>query len=476
MAGMTRLLQAGTPLGAGVLTLQRMAGKEELGRLPEFELGFVSRRGDIKPEEILGKNITWTLELADGAQRYFNGFVTSFADDGESDAGLFEAGGKGTVYLYTATVHPWLWFLTRAANCRIFQNLSVPEIVDQVFKDYKFADTKKVQLRADYPKKEFNVQYRESDFNFVCRLLEQEGIYFAFEYDDGKNTLVLMDSQGAHKATPALEAPFHHDTAALRTRTATARGARSARYQPGKYVVDEFDWMKPRVAMSGDGLPEVRKPHDLAEFEIYDYPGEYDQPAEERSTRRRASRSCRRRTSVRGAGNVRRPRPGRQFKLQDHPRRRDNARVPPHRGEYAARRASHASGAQTVRQFSATSWRSAPTAAVPPARRSTPKPSAAAADARSWSARRARRSTPTSTAASRCSSTGTATARRTRTARAGCASRSRGPARTGASSSIPRIGQEVIVDFLEGDPDRPIVTGRVYNAEDDAALRAARPT
>jgi type VI secretion system secreted protein VgrG len=464
MAGMTRLLQAGTPLGAGVLTLQRMAGKEALGRLPEFELGFVSRRGDIKPEEILGKNITWTLELADGAQRYFNGFVTSFADDGESDAGLFEAGGKGTVYLYTATVHPWLWFLTRAANCRIFQNLSVPEIVDQVFKDYKFADTKKVQLRADYPKKEFNVQYRESDFNFVCRLLEQEGIYFAFEYDDGKNTLVLMDSQGAHKVTPALEAPFHHDTAALRDKDCYGSWSAEREIQTGKYVVDEFDWMKPRVAMSGDGLPEVRKPHDLAEFEIYDYPGEYDQPAEgAQYAKTRIEELHTKYETFFGAGNVRRSAPGRLLKLQDHPRRSYNAEYLLTGVNYAATDGSLASGGE-VAMFSCNVVAISSKATFRPGRL-TPKPIVQGTQSAivvgpageeiytdeygrikvqfHWD---------------RYSKTDENSSCWVRVAQPVAG-------KEWGFVTLPRIGQEVLVDFLEGDPDHPVVIGTLYNGE-----------
>ena len=93
-----------------------------------------------------------------------------------------------------------------------------------MFESYPFADVKKVQLRSDYPKREYNVQYRETDFNFVCRLFEQEGLYFAFEYDNGRNTLVLMDSLSAHNQLPAITVPFARRKAAPPSRTASCRG------------------------------------------------------------------------------------------------------------------------------------------------------------------------------------------------------------------------------------------------------------
>jgi type VI secretion system secreted protein VgrG len=196
---MARLLKGETPLkdgqGQQAMVLLRMSGHEELGRLPEFQLEFRSKRGDIKPKEILGINRSWAIELAAGEVRYFNGFVTRFAEAGEAPTSAFEDGSKGKSYLYRATVHPWLWFLTRASNCRIFQNMTVPDIVKQVFGDYSFANFEP-KLTGSYPQKEFSVQYRETDFNFVCRLLEQEGIHTVWAYDNGRNTLLLVDSDG----------------------------------------------------------------------------------------------------------------------------------------------------------------------------------------------------------------------------------------------------------------------------------------
>jgi type VI secretion system secreted protein VgrG len=470
VASNARLLQAGTPLGAGVLTLQRMSGKEELGRLPEFQLDFVSRRGDIKLDEILGKNLTWTLELADGGQRYFNGFVTSFADNGESDASVFEAGGKGTVYKYLATVHPWLWFLTRTANCRIFQNLSVPQIVDQVFKGYKFADAREVQLGAGYPKKEFCVQYRETDFNFVCRLLEQEGIYFAFEYGDGKNTLMLMASQGAHQTLPKLEAPFHQDIAALRDKDGYGSWSAEREIQPGRYLIDEYDCMTPRVAMLGDGLPEIKKTHDLAEFEIYDYPGEYDKPAEgTQYAKTRIEELHTKYETFFGAGNVRQTAPGRLLKLQDHPRSSYNAEYLLTGVNYAATAGNLASGGEAA-MFSCNAVAISSKAIFRPARL-TPKPIVQGTQT-AFVVGPAGEEIYTDEYGrikvqfhwDRYSKTDE---------NSSCWVRVSQPlaGKEWGFVTIPRIGQEVLVDFLEGDPDHPVVIGALYNGEAKPAFK-----
>jgi len=463
MAGMARLLEAGTPLGKDVLVLQRMAGKEELGRLPEFQLDFWSRRPDIKPEEILGKNITWALELASGSPRYFNGFVTAFEENGQSDASVFETGGKGNVYLYVARVSSWLWFLTRTADCRIFQNLSVPDIVEEVFKDYPFAD-KKLQLRGNYPKREFSVQYRETDFNFVCRLLEQEGIFLVHEYEDGKNTVVLMDSGATYKK-PAVEVPFHpQEAAAALQKDVLGSWGLWRQILAGKYVLSDFDFEKPRLPMEGVGLPDPAKEHDLSEYEIYDYPGEYDTPAEgTQYAKTRIEEVHTKYQTYFGAGRAREISPGRLIKLMDHPRSAYNAEYVVTTVSYAATVGTLASGGEPA-GFSCSLQAIPSTTTFRPAR-VTPKPVVQ----------------------------GTQTAfvvgpsgeeihtdkygrvkvqfhwdRYSKTdENSSCWVRVAQPlaGKEWGMFNLPRIGQEVLVDFLEGDPDNPVVIGTLYNGE-----------
>ena len=168
---MPRVMEIVTPLGEDVLLFHGMSAREEMSRPFEYKLDLLSSKPDIKLDDILGKNVNITLGLPEDKTRYFNGYVTRFA----------QGGMYGRYYRYLATVRPWLWFLTRTADCRIFQDMKVPDIIKAVFSDHGFADVK-VELTATYRKWTYCVQYRETDFNFVSRLMEQEGIGYYFRH------------------------------------------------------------------------------------------------------------------------------------------------------------------------------------------------------------------------------------------------------------------------------------------------------
>ena len=160
----TRLMEITTPLGKDLLSPDD--AREELGRLSEFEIDLLSTRNDIKFADILSKNVTVKLELANKSHRYFNGFVMRFA----------QVGMRGRYHLYRASVRPWLWF-TRTSDCRIFQKIKVPDILKQVFNDHKIADTKfELPERIGNGSIAFNIARPTS--TFVSRLMEQEGIYY----------------------------------------------------------------------------------------------------------------------------------------------------------------------------------------------------------------------------------------------------------------------------------------------------------
>jgi type VI secretion system secreted protein VgrG len=162
-----------TPLGAEV-KFHSMGGIEGLSCAFVYEVDVVSDRSDIAASELLGQSVTVHLSVGDdeGDVRHWNGRVTGFeyldtSDDGDSR--------------YRLTVRPWLWQLTRSADCRIFQQKSIPEIVTQVFEERGFSDYERV-LFEDYEQREYVVQYRETDFQFVSRLLERAGIYYFFRH------------------------------------------------------------------------------------------------------------------------------------------------------------------------------------------------------------------------------------------------------------------------------------------------------
>src|SRR3954467_3261963 len=190
---MPRVMEFSSPLNDDLL-FHGMHAREELSRLYEDNLDLLSPKNDLDPDKILGKAVSVMLALPDDKTRYFNGFVTRFA----------QGGSFGRYVRYTAVVHPWLWFLTRTADCRIFQEMTVPDIVKKVFGDHPTADFK-FELTGSYRKWIYCVQYRETDFNFVSRLLEHEGISFYTRHTDGHNTVVFTDSTSKHTPVPSYE-------------------------------------------------------------------------------------------------------------------------------------------------------------------------------------------------------------------------------------------------------------------------------
>ncbi|RPT63742.1 type VI secretion system tip protein VgrG, partial [Pseudomonas aeruginosa] len=205
---LTRLVQVDCPLGPDVLLLQRMEGREELGRLFAYELHLVSENPNLPLEQLLGKPMSLSLELPGGSRRFFHGIV----------ARCSQVAGHGQFAGYQATLRPWPWLLTRTSDCRIFQNQSVPEIIKQVFRDLGFSDFEDALSRS-YREWEYCVQYRETSFDFVSRLMEQEGIYYWFRHEQSRHILVLSDAYGAHQSPPNYASvPYYPPTLEQRER------------------------------------------------------------------------------------------------------------------------------------------------------------------------------------------------------------------------------------------------------------------
>ena len=194
-----RQMSIATTKGDDTLLMVGMHGSESLGRLFQFEVDVFSEGGDpIKAKDMLGTNVTIRLVAGKDGTRYFNGIVSKFTltsvDRTKSDA---------LNYSYRLTLVPWLWFLTRSAGCRIYQDKTVPDIIKSIFKDLGYTDFDDKNLTGSYRTWEYCVQYRETDFNFVSRLMENEGIYYYFSHENGKHTMVLCDGperpQGCRK-------------------------------------------------------------------------------------------------------------------------------------------------------------------------------------------------------------------------------------------------------------------------------------
>ena len=255
------------------MVVQSMTGNEHMGRLFEFHLELLSFNSELHFDKIVGELVTVVMDLSKG-ERYFSGYITEFQYMGNKDG----------FARYHATLRPWLWFLTRTSDCRIFQDKTVPEIIEKVFEDCGVA---KYEVRYNPPLKyrkiEFCVQYRESDFNFISRLMEQEGIYYFFEHAADKHTLVLTDDASKQKAFPGFErVPYYPPTQMkVETRDHLDNWAVTQSITSEGYAVRDFNFEKKNVEiMESKSFLKGSHAYPLKNPEIFDYPGEYSLPKE----------------------------------------------------------------------------------------------------------------------------------------------------------------------------------------------------
>jgi type VI secretion system secreted protein VgrG len=444
-----------TPLGEDVLLFHGMSAREEMSRLFEYQLDLLSSKDDINLDDILGKNVTIKLQLPKEKLRFFNGYVTRFA----------QGGAYGRYNRYIATVRPWFWFLTRTSDCRIFQEMTVPDIIKAVFADHGAADFK-LELTSTYRKWTYCVQYRETDFNFVSRLMEQEGIGYYFRHTDGHNTLVMTDSTSKHTPVSDYEKlSFIAPTEQVKPDLEHVRGWDFTReIQPGVYVHDDYDLERPSVELkTSKVLPRKYKPSD---YEIYDYPGEYIERGDgEQYAGVRIDELGTQFERAQGSTNARGLTVGALLTLQDHPREDQNREYLVVGGNYDLTFDNYEALPDSAGTRYQCSFVVMPSAQQFRPQRQTPKPFVQGPQTAvvvgpageeiytdkygrvkvqfHWD-RRGKKDEKSS-----------------------CWIRVSSPwaGKEWGGVSIPRLGQEVIVDFLEGDPDQPIITGRVYNAE-----------
>jgi type VI secretion system secreted protein VgrG len=452
-----RVMEITTPLGGDVLLFHAMHAREELSQLGEWQLELLSLKHDINLDSILGKSVTVTLLLEDDSHRYFNGYVTRFS----------QGATHGKYRRYSATVHPWLWFLSRTADCRIFQEMTVPDIIEKVFSDHPTASFKK-SLTGSYPKWTYCVQYRETDLNFVCRLMEQEGIYFYFTHDDGKHTLVLADSYSAHQAIVGDDVvPFiapedlaREDIERINSWTLTRE------VQTGVYVHDDYDFERPSVDLLAKKA--VTRSYTPSTYEVYDYPGEYLQKADGDATAAvRIDEFAAQFETVQATTNVRRISVGSLFTLEKQPREDQNrehlivaATYDLEFSDYEAM--PDRGGAEYSCSFMAMSSKQQ----FRP-QRLTPKPSVQGPQTAVVVGPGGDEIYTDKYSRVKVLFHWDREGMKTKDENCSCWVRVSQPwaGKTWGGIAIPRIGQEVIIDFLEGDPDQPIITGRVYNAE-----------
>ena len=452
-----RMIAVNSVLGEDVLLLGSMTVTEQLGCLFECDLELFSEKTDIKLADVLGTNMTVRLELPyKQGTRYFNGLVTRFS----------YVGTRGLLYgVYRATLSPWLWFLTRTTDCRIFQNKKVPDIIKEVFREQGFTDFKDA-LSGDYREWEYCVQYRETDFNFVCRLMEQEGMYCFFTHENGKHLLVLADNYGSHEKFPKYETVpyFPPDAHDHRERDHLYEWHIGQNVQPGTYALNDYDFTAPRKNLR----TKLQKPksHALASFEIYDYPGQYIEPGDGNNySKIRLEALLAQQEIAHGEGNAAGLATGYLFSLENCSREDQNR-------EYLIVSAVHRIESDEFESFLESGFSGKPyqgkiTAIEAKqqyrALRTTPKPVVQGPQTATVVGPSGEEIYTDQYGRVKCQFHWDRYGQADENSSCWIRVSQMWAGKQWGAMNIPRIGQEVIVDFLEGDPDQPIITGRVYN-------------
>ncbi|MDO8334621.1 MAG: type VI secretion system tip protein VgrG [Nitrosomonas sp.] len=454
-----RFISITTPLGPDKLLLRSFNGTEAISKVFTFQLELLSEDHNIDINNILGQKVTVTINLpeAQTGQRYFNGYINRFK----------QLPGIGRFARYQAEMVPWLWFLTRTTDCKIFQKEAVPDIVEKIFRQFNFQDFER-ELQQKHQAWDYCVQYRESACNFVMRLLETEGIFFFFRHEKNRHILVMADSPGAHKPLEPMKITYEYveGSGYKQEESRIDNWLIDHDLRTGRYAVKDFNFETPSSSLLVN-IDSSIKVADNQVYELYDYPGGYENRDEgDKYVRMRMEEEEVEHATIQAEGNCRHFTPGFRFELTGHNRRDQNK-------QYVITAITHDANiggnfpdnTDAVDHHYRNRFSCIPYAVPFRPGRHTPKSIV--------------HGTQTAIVVGpKGEEIHTDKFGRVKVQfhwdrygkmdeNSSCWVRVSHPwaGKGWGAVSIPRIGQEVIVDFIEGDPDRPIITGRVYNAE-----------
>jgi type VI secretion system secreted protein VgrG len=451
MTADNQLVAISTPLGDEKLSLRQARIDEELSQPFSIEVELLSDDEDISLDDILGQNVTIRLETEDET-RFFNGIVTEF----------FQKENIARNACFGAVIKPWFWLLTLSENCRIFQEKTYPEIIKSVFDDLGFSDYED-KLSGTYSPQEYVVQYNESDFNFVSRIMEQEGIYYYFVHTNGKHSLVLADDSSVQPEIG--EVPFYdkEESSYQVDLEGITKWENYRKIRTGGVSLGDFDFILPSKDLAA--VTSDPKTSSLSSLQKFNYPGKYT----EREKGTSYTKILMQKENVHydqkySEGNFRPLYAGCQFKLIDHHRddQNDNYLIVKFSCVLKSEEYVSSSADKDADLFTCT-FTSIPSnvpyrpqqVAIKP--RITGPQTAIVVGKKGeeiWTDKYGRikvlfhwdreaKADEKSSCWIRVSQTWAG--------------------KNWGSMQIPRIGQEVLVDFIHGDPDRPIVIGSVYN-------------
>jgi type VI secretion system secreted protein VgrG len=452
-----------TPLGKDKLLLSRFEGVEGMGEFFEFRVEALSSDASIDFDKALGRNSSVHLRTSDGSGRDFSGVLTQARSLGK----------RGDYYGYSLVLRPWLWLLSLTSDCRIFPNMKPKDIIKQVFEDRGFNDVLDLAVQ-EYPTLEYTVQYRETDLNFVLRLMEEYGIYYYFKFMPGDGSspsthyLVLADSTTHDQLPSPTEVIFLPPTAGeQRGKQQFNDWSKSNAMVSGVFTLNDYDYEKPGKDLLEKAQHSYQFEH--GSMEIYNYPGGYDDP-EVGMNMAKVSRDAERTRNQRWSASGYAPSLTPGFTIN-----RTSTNGDPDDGDYLLLRCTHAYGVQTYQSAAGAPAGEIYSGAYELAKSDIPfrmplhtrKPVIAGSQSALvvgekgeeidvdkegrilvqfyWDRKKKQ-------------------SRRVRVAQIWAG------AHRGALF-LPRIGDEVMIQYEEGDPDRPLVVGSVYNGDNKVSAK-----
>jgi type VI secretion system secreted protein VgrG len=467
-----RKLELHSPVGADKLLIREFHGAEQLSACFEYVLSLYSENHNIKPEDLLGEHVSIRVRAGGQPERFIDGICCE----------LGHVGSRGRYATYQMVLRPWLWLLSTRSDCRIFQKRSSVEILKEVVAGWGDG-TFEIELRVkDAPEeREYCVQYSESDLSFVMRLLEDDGLYFYFEHEKNKHKLIVTDDKSGHKTAPGVEKLSMRKWDSERKDAASIWGwsAKSA-VTPGGIAMRDYDYEKARADIDVDRTsPKTKQGRDKVAV-IYEYPGHYREVEEgnKRQTTRleelQANFETAEATTDASGLNA-----GTLFTLTDHKREVENREYLVTSVIYQADSGAFESGDGAGADFQA-KLRCIPTQRpFRPARR-TAWPVVPGAQTATVVGHKEGEVTFDEYATVKVHFHWERARRNSKAAdppddHCSCWVRV-AQSWTGAEWGalfLPRVGQEVVVEFLDGNPDRPLITGSVYNNRNQPPYKKA---
>lgn len=438
-----------TPLGKDKLLLEAVNGSEEISRLFSFNLQLLSTEDSVDPKQLVGKSVSFRINQGNGQQRWFTGWVSRFIRVGRDDR----------LIRWRAELVPSLWFLTKTSDCKAWadKRVKLPDIVEEVLKEHPRVKLKK-SLQGSYATREYCVQYRETDFNFVSRLMEHEGISYHFEHDRNNLTMVLADASSAYTDCKGEDIEFVDAFEGPEKPGQVFSWEQDWSYRSGKFTQRDYNYEMSTTDLLSkrNGTAEYEGASDL---EIFDYPGEYDTKSDGNfNAQVRIEEEEVAASTVRGISSCRTFSPGFTFKAADGKKYLLTSVT--HSASIVGAYQSDANEAQFDYKNSFTC---VPAAVSYRPQRLTPKPTVSGSQTAVVVGRSGEEIDTDKYGRVKVQFHWDRYGQKNE--KSSCwvrvAQAMAGPGWGG--QFIPRVGQEVVVSFLEGDPDRPLVTGVVYN-------------